>query len=136
MIPLPKPRGFWDYALFALMMTGLLMPLFWLEATDSFGWTDAALAGTASVLLVFAIILARRGEKAKWIARPTWRAQVFIALGATTFFVGVLYADGYVLHRRNLTFYELRHDLVPVILAFAGILWALRRRFRAKPQVL
>jgi hypothetical protein len=29
MIPLPKPRGFWDYALLALFMTGLLMLLFW-----------------------------------------------------------------------------------------------------------
>ena len=28
MIPLPKPRGFWDYALFALAMTGALVLLF------------------------------------------------------------------------------------------------------------
>src|SRR4029077_4978059 len=29
-----KPRGFWDYALLALAMTGVLMFLFWLDASD------------------------------------------------------------------------------------------------------
>jgi hypothetical protein len=43
MISLPKPRGFWDYALSALVMTGVLVLLFWLEASDGISWTDAAL---------------------------------------------------------------------------------------------
>ena len=52
MIPLPKPRGFWDYALFALMMTGLLVLLFWMDASNGIGWADAAVAVAAAVLFV------------------------------------------------------------------------------------
>jgi hypothetical protein len=69
MIYLPKPRGFWDYALFALVVTGLLM-FFWLGATDAVGWTDAALALAAAVFFVPAVPLLRRAERAAWIARP------------------------------------------------------------------
>ncbi len=35
---LPKPRGFWDYSLFVLAMTGLMLGLFWVEASDYIGW--------------------------------------------------------------------------------------------------
>lgn len=34
------PRGFWDYALFALIMTGAILFLFWLEASDGVGRAD------------------------------------------------------------------------------------------------
>jgi hypothetical protein len=37
MIPLPKPRGFSDYGLFALLLTVFLDGLFWLEASDGVG---------------------------------------------------------------------------------------------------
>src|SRR5471030_2908837 len=82
MIPLPKPRGFWDYALFALVMTSMLMFLFWLEASGAVGWADVALASATAVLFVLAIILARRGEKAKWIAQPNWLAYLLVPVGA------------------------------------------------------
>jgi mannose/fructose/N-acetylgalactosamine-specific phosphotransferase system component IIC len=132
MIPLPKPRGFWDYALFALIMTGALLFLFWLEASDGAGWPDAALAGVAATLFVFATILARRGEKARWIAHPTWHAYLLVSLGAFAF----IYADAFLLHRTDLTSNRLRRDIVPAVLLPAAFLWSLRRRFCAKRQVL
>src|SRR5713101_2476622 len=82
MIALPKPRGFWHYALFALIVTGALLFLFWMEASEGVRWTDATVAFAAAVLCVLAIVLFRRGEKAKWIAQPTRYAQLIIALGA------------------------------------------------------
>ena len=136
MIPLPKPRGFWDYTLFALLMTGALMFLFWLEASDPVGWTDAAIASAAAVLFIFATVLARRNEKAKWIAQPTWHAFALAALGGFVLMFGAIYADGYLLHRRDLTFSRVRHDMVIAVLAPAAVLWSSRRRFRAKRQVL
>ena len=83
MIPVPKPRGFWDYALFASVMTGALLSLFWLEGSDGVGWADAALAFTAAVLCVLAIVLVRRGEKATWIAQPTRYTYLLGVLGAS-----------------------------------------------------
>ena len=136
MIPLPKPRGFWDYTLFALLMTGALMFLFWLEASDPVSWTDAAIASAAAVLFIFATVLARRNEKAKWIAQPTWHAFALAALGGFVLMFGAIYADGYLLHRRDLTFSRVRHDMVIAVLAPAAVLWSSRRRFRAKRQVL
>ena len=136
MIPFPKPRGFWDYALFALLMTGLLLSLFWLEASDGVGWLDAALAFAAAVLLVFAIILARRGEKATWIARPTWRAYLLLAFAAFILMFGAVYADAYIFHRSDITYSRFRHDMVLAIVLTAGLLWPSRRRFPARHQLL
>jgi hypothetical protein len=136
MIPLPKPRGFWDYALFALMMTGLLSFLFWLEASDGVGWADAALASASAVFLVFAIILARRGEKAAWIKQPTWHVYPAAALGVLAVMFGAIYADAYLLHHRDLAPNRLRRDVVVAIVSTAGIVSSLLRRFfRAKRQV-
>jgi hypothetical protein len=70
MIPVPKPNRFWDYAFFAFVMTGLLMFLLWPGASDAVGWTEPALALAAAVLFVPAVVLARRAERAAWIARP------------------------------------------------------------------
>lgn len=53
MIPLPKPRGFWDYTLFALLIAGVLLLLFWMEASGGVGWADGALALGSAVLLGF-----------------------------------------------------------------------------------
>ncbi|HKV93734.1 MAG TPA: hypothetical protein VJW20_14395 [Candidatus Angelobacter sp.] len=136
MIPFPKPRGFWDYSLFALFMTGLLMLLFLIEASDGIGWTDAAFAGAAAALLVFAIIFARRAEKAKWIVQPTWYARALTALGVFIFILGALYGDAYLLHRNNLIRMSLRHDVVLGIVLIAWFVWSPLRRFRAKPQAL
>ena len=135
MIPFPKPRGFWDYALFASMMTPVLWLLFWLEASDRVGWPDAVLACGAGVLFVFATILARRGEKARWIAHPTWHAHLLVSFGAFALTFGAIYADAYLLHRRDLTSNRLRHDIVPAVLMPAAFLWSSRRRFRATRQV-
>ena len=136
MIPLPKPRGFWDYALFALVMTGFLILLFWSEASDGVGWADAALALAASGLFVLGTILARRGEKARWVAHPTWHAYLLLSIGAFALIFGAIYADAYLLHRGDLTSNRLRHDIVPAVLMPAAVLWSLRRQFRAKRQVL
>lgn len=139
MIPLPKPRGFWDYALFALVMTGLLVFLFWLEAGDRIGWADAALGCAAAVLLVFAIILARRGEKASWIAQPTWRVYLLASLGAFALMFGAMYADSYLLHRRDITFNRLWHDTglaIAITAVTAGTLWSSRRRHPTRRQLL
>ena len=128
MIPLPKPRGFWDYALFALVMTGMLLSLFWLDASDGIGWADAALALTSAVLFVFVIVLARRGEKAAWIAQPTWQAYLFACIGAFALLFGAEYADAYLVHRTDITAAKLRHDLVFGVLLSVGLAWWSRRR--------
>ena len=124
MTSIPKPRGFWDYALFALAMTGLLMFLFWSEASDRVGWADAALAFVAAVLLVFAIILARRAEKAAWIAQPTLYAYLLTVLGAVGFMFGAVYADAYLLHRRDITPSRFWHDVAFGVLFTALTLWS------------
>jgi hypothetical protein len=136
MIPLPKPRGFWDYALFALTMTGVLVFLFWLETSDGLGWADAALACAAAVLFVFATILARRGEKARWIAQPTWHSYLLAALGTSGLMFGAIYADAYLIHLRDITSNRLWHDMVFVIVVTTGTLWSSRRRLPARRQSL
>ena len=134
MIPLPKPRGFWDYALFALIMTVILLVLFRLEASDGGSWADVALAGVVAVLFVFATILARRGEKARWIAHQTWRADLLVSLGVIVLMFGAIYADAYLLHPNDLTSIRLRHDIVLAVTLPAAWLWSLRRR--KKPRML
>lgn len=136
MIPLPKPRGFWDYALFALVMTGALMSLFWSEASDGVGWADAALAFAGAVLFVFATVLARRVEKATWIARPTWHVYVLGTLGAFVLIFGVVYADTYILHRRDITSNRLWHDMELAIVLTAVTAWLSRRRYLARRPLL
>jgi len=122
MIPLPKPRPFWEYALFALIMTGLLMFLFWMEASDAVGWADTALAFATAVLCVFAFVLARR---ATWIAQPTRSAHLLAVLGAFGMVFGAIYADAYLLHRRDITSSRFRHDAVFAVLL---TLWSSRGR--------
>jgi H+/Cl- antiporter ClcA len=136
MIPLPKPRGFWDYALFALTITGALVFMFWLDRSDGVGWPDAALALTAAVLFVFAIILARRGEEATWIVHPTWKVYALAAIGAFVLLFGALYADIYFLHPKDFTSKRLSRDVVAAIAGTTGTLWSLRRRLPAKRQLL
>lgn len=114
-------------------MTGALVFLFWFEASDPVGWTDAVLAFAAAVLFVFAIIVARRGEKAKWIAQPTRFAHLVAVLGAFLLMFGATYADAYLLHRRDVTSSRLRHDIVLAVVLAAAMLWSLRRRRPAKP---
>jgi len=135
MTPFPKPRGFWDYALFALAMTGVLVLLFWLEASDRVGWADAALASAVAVLFVLATILARRGEKARWIAQPTWHVYPLAIFGAFVLMFGAIYADSYLLHRRDITSSRLRRDTVIAIVATAGTVWSFLRRHRSKRQL-
>jgi uncharacterized membrane protein len=132
MIPLPKPRGFWDYALFALVMTGVLVLLFWLGASDGISWADGALALAAAVLFVVGTILARRGEKAKLVVQPTWKAYLLVTLGAFVLMFGVIYADACLLHRRDVTSKRLLHDSGLIIVLTATTLWSSRRRFRAR----
>lgn len=134
MTPFPKPRGFWDYALFALMMTGLLFLLFWVNAIDRVRWSDALLAGMGAVLLVLGIIIMRRGEKAKWIAHPTWRAHLLVTLGAVSLLFGAVYADAYLLHRRAITADRLERHVIPIAVAIVTTLWASRRRPRSRSQ--
>ena len=136
MIPLPKPRGFWDYALFALVMTSMLMFLFWLEASGAVGWADVALASATAVLFVLAIILARRGEKAKWIAQPNWLAYLLVPVGAFVLMFGAVYADAYVLHRGDISYSRFRHDMAFAVVLTAGMLWSSRRSLHRKRRLL
>src|ERR1700744_5955924 len=108
MLPLPKPRGFLDYALFGLMLTCALELMFWVNSVNGIGWRDAVLAVVVAVLTVSLIILIRRGEKARWIASPSWKANALVTLGAIVWMFGVFYADALLLHRRGITFKELR----------------------------
>ena len=135
MIPLPKPRGFLDYALFALIMPGLLVFLFWVDASDALGWADAVLALAAAVLFALAVIIARRQEKARWIAHPTWHVHLAATLGAFMLLFGTMYADAYLLHRRDITSKRLRHDMLLAIVVTAGTLWTSRRRSHAERQL-
>jgi len=127
MIALPKPRGFWDYAIFALIMTGALLFLFWMEASDGVRWADAMLAFTAAVLGVLVTILVRRGEKAKWIKQPRWYVHLLVALGAFGLTYGTVYADGYLLHGRDIASSRILHDMVLSLGLTAVTLWSLRR---------
>lgn len=136
MIPFPKPRGFWDYALFASIMTGILSLLFWMEASNGTGWADAALACATAVLFVFATILARRGERARWIAHPTWLAYLLVYLGAFALIFGSIYADAYLFHRGDLTSKRLGSDISLFVVLAAAFIWSSRRRIRAKRQAL
>lgn len=136
MIFLPKPRGFWDYALFALVMSGALLFLFWLDASDGVRWADATLAFAAAVLCVLAIVLSRRGEKAKWIAQPTWYAYLLVFSVTFGLTFGAIYGDAYLLHRREITSSRLRHDMFLAVGSTAVTLWSLRRRPPARRQSL
>jgi hypothetical protein len=135
MVSLSKPRGFWDYALFALVMTGALLFLFWLEASDGVGWTDATLASAAAVLFVLANVLSRRSENAKWIAQATWYAHLLAVLGGVGLLFGAIYADAYLLHRTDITSSRLWGDIALAVVMTAVMLWSLRRRPPASRQL-
>jgi drug/metabolite transporter (DMT)-like permease len=138
MSPFPKPRGFWDYALFALIMTGGLLFLFWVDprdARDRLRWTDVLLAATGAVVLVLGIILMRRGEKAKWMAHPTWRVQLLITIGVLFILFVTVYADAYLLHRREITSDRLKNAVIPIVVAIATTLWASRRWPHSRSQL-
>ena len=60
----------------------------------------------------FSYYPARRNEKAVWIVRPTWRADLLAVLSASLLVVGAIYADAYILHRRDITAGRFRHDIV------------------------
>ena len=135
MISLPKPRGLWDYTLFALVLTVALVSLFWLEASDGVGWADGVLALAAAALSVLGIILARRNEKAAWIVRPTWRTRLLISLGAFALLFAAIYLDAYILHRRDLTASRLSRDMAVGIALAVTSSWSLRRRNTPKRQL-
>lgn len=132
MIPRPKPRGFWDYALFAFVLTGALTFLFWLDASDGVGWADVAPAATAAVLSVLVIVLARRAEKATWITQPPWYAYLLIAFAVVGLMFGAMYAGSFLFHRGDITSSRLRHDIVLDVGFTAVTLWFLRRRHPAR----
>lgn len=132
MAPLIKPRGFWDYALFALIMSSILLFLFWMEASDGIAWPDVVLALAATVLFVFCVILARGREKATWIKHPSWGAHLFANLGAILLVIGTIYADAHLLHRGNTISNRLLHDIGIAVLATVGTIWWSRKRSLAK----
>jgi hypothetical protein len=137
MTPFLKPRGFWDYGLFALVMTGLLLLLFWVDAIDRLRWNDVLFAATGAALLVLSIIIMRRGEKAKWIAHPTWRVHLAVTLGLISLLFGTVYADAYLLHHgENHHFTDrLQRDVIPMAVAIATTLWVSRRRPHSHNQL-
>jgi len=126
---LPKPRGFWDYSLFVLAMTGLMLGLFWVEASDHIGWADAVLAFSASALLVLAIILGRRNEKAAWIVRPSRWVTLISTLGILILTFGAIYADEYLLHRQDIKADRLQLHLgIAIALLLVSSLRLLKRK--------
>jgi hypothetical protein len=135
MSPFPKPRGFWDYALFALVMTGGLLLLFWVDARDRLSWPDVPFAATGAILLVLAIITMRRGEKAKWIAHPTWRVTLLVTLGVVSLLFGIVYADAYLLHAREITSDRLQDNVTAIVVAIAATFWASRRQPHSRSQL-
>jgi H+/Cl- antiporter ClcA len=136
MIPLPKLRGFWDYALFALGLSCPLVFLFWVDATNGLGWADVVLALGVTVLFVLAVILARRREKARWIAQPTWHVHLVATLGAFALLFGAMYADAYFFHRGDITSNRLRRDLLLAILLTATTVWMSRRGPHTRHRLL
>lgn len=126
MISLPKPRGFWDYGLFAFALAGFLLLLFWTEASGGIGWADAMFAFIAAVSCALAIVLVRRGEKARWIAHPTTYATILLFLGVLGWLLAAVYGDAYLLHRRDVN--SVRKDIVPMgVGVIVVMLWARRR---------
>ena len=108
-------------------MTGAMLLLFWSEVSDGVGWADAALAFTAAVLWVLAIVLVRKGEKATWITQPTRYAYLLGVLGTCGLMFGTIYADAYLLHRRNISSSRLLYDMVFSVGLTAVMLWSVRR---------
>lgn len=127
MIPFLKPRSFWDYAVVALGITGLLFFLFWLNASDGVGRADAALAFAVAVLSVFVVVLVRRGEKAAWIARPTRFLNLLFVLGSFGLMFAATYADSFLLHRKDLTRGRLRDDTINFVVLSVALLWTTRK---------
>lgn len=127
MTPFLKPRGFWDYALSAFVLAGMLLLLFWVEA-NRIVLADAAMALGGGLLFIFAVILARRGEKAKWIARPTWQVPLAATLVASVFVFGALYADAHLVHHKGIPSDRLLRDLIFILVPAAGTTWMSRRR--------
>ena len=130
-----KPRGFGDYGLFTLIMSGFLLFSFWFDANDGVGWGDAALAIAAAFSLVLLIVLARRREKATWIKQPTWRVYLLAALGSSVWLFGSDYADAYFLHGRHTTLSQFRHDLVLASVVITAVALSMRRRGLVRGQV-
>ena len=128
MLAFPKPRGFWDYALFAFLLTGSLLFLFWSEASDGIRWGDATLALTVAILSVVAIVLSRRREKAKWMRQPTWFVYSVATLGTIAVMYGAAYADAYLLHRGKVNSGKLSDNLVYAVIFAAVMLWSSRKR--------
>jgi drug/metabolite transporter (DMT)-like permease len=128
MIPLPEPRGFWDYGLFALLLTGGLVFLLGLRVNGRVRWADIAFAITAAVLFVLATILARQGEKAVWIVRPTWRMYLLLTLGALLLVYGAIFADLVIFHPRDVSISRIETLVVAGIMTLATSLWSLGRR--------
>lgn len=133
MAPLLRPRGFWDYAVFGLAMSGALLLMFWLESSNGVGWLDCAVALLAAALFVFGVIATRQGEKAIWLTRPTRVAYLLIFLGVFALVFGAIYVDAYLLHREDITSTRVRHDTIIAIVLLFGTLWSWRRRLFAKP---
>jgi len=135
MIRFPKPRGFWDYAIFVLFMTGLLLLVFWTSSAYRIVWTDAAFAFVVATLVTLCIVAARRNEKAKWIKRATWRTAFIVCITLSVLFYAADYAHGYLLHHTTITAYQLRHDLISSLLLSAWMSWWWHRRSRASSRL-
>lgn len=135
MIRFPKPRGFWDYALFALFVTGLLLLVFWSSSTYHIDWFDAAFALVIAIFLALGIVFGRRREKAEWIKHPSWRTSFIACFATCAFLLAAEYAHAYFLHRTTIATGQLRHDLIFIVVLSAALPWWLRRRSQAPSQM-
>lgn len=133
MVALPKPRGLWDYVLGAVLMSGLFLLLFWIDATRGIGSADAALAVAAGILFAGFVILTRRDEKAAWLRRTTIVEYALGCFAAFSFIFGFTYTDAYFLQHEKITRSRLWHDLLFAVLLSALLGWNSRERFRKHP---
>ena len=125
-----KPRGFWDYGLFAIFLAGLLTLLFWVEV-GRYGWPDAVFAFLAALFFVFAIILVRRNETAAWIRQPSSPLGLWVSLGMAPFVFGAIYLDAFLLHRNQMPAGRFRINVVVWLVLVFSMLLQFRRSKRA-----
>ena len=69
------------------------------------------------------------------IAQPTWYVYPLAILVAFVLMFGAIYADTYLLHRRDFTSNRLRRDTVIAIAVTAGTFLSFLRRHRSKRQM-
>jgi hypothetical protein len=129
----PKPGSFWDYALPALFIAGMLLLLFWVRTSHGLRWGDAALALTASALVFggIAALAPRHGKPRKPRRGGFWAGLVLFVAALGSMF-GLLFADTYLFHPEDMSTRLLVNDgeIMAVVAGVAAwrFFWSKHRR--------